>query len=85
MQHNKHPIQGKADQAEVEKKRKEMLKTYYDVFSTEQGKTVLEDLKTRFHNKSPIFDPESARKTDFSLGERNVVLFIDFVLEQAKK
>ena len=84
MQYKEHPKQGKADQAEIEKKRKEMVNLYFDVFSTEQGKTVLEDLRVMFHTKAPIFDEESARKEAFKLGERNVVLFIDFVLEQAK-
>lgn len=83
MQSNEH-IHGKMEAQEIERKRKELFKVYYDVFSTQQGKTVLEDLKKRFHSTHPIFDKESERNTTFMLGERNVILFLDFIMEQAK-
>lgn len=80
-----HIKPGKISEEELQKKRDEIVKIYYEVFSSPMGKTVLEDMKKRFWYDHPIFDKESDRNTAFMLGERNVILFLNYILEQAKK
>jgi hypothetical protein len=54
---------------------KEMKQDYVDVFSSEKGKKVLEDLKRKCFFDKPTFSPDGM-KMAFNEGKRAVVLHI---------
>jgi hypothetical protein len=55
-----------------EKEFKKLIAAYKSVFATENGKIVLRDLAKFCKADTDIFDPDSARKTDFNLGKNAV-------------
>ena len=56
---------------------------YKEVFSTADGKKVLEDLKKRFSYNSSTFVPNSD-ETVYREGQRSVVVLIHSMIEEKK-
>jgi hypothetical protein len=54
-----------------------------ELFSSAEGKKVLEDLETRFSYKSSTFVPNSD-ETIYREGQRSVVVFINNMIEDKK-
>tara|TARA_E500000318_G_C3563886_1_gene214785 strand:+ start:1611 stop:1841 length:231 start_codon:yes stop_codon:yes gene_type:complete len=62
----------------------EQLKVIFkELFSSAEGKKVLEDLETRFSYKSSTFVPNSD-ETIYREGQRSVVVFINNMIEDKK-
>jgi|TARA_S200002703_G_C3696630_1_gene213943 hypothetical protein len=62
-----------------EKDIRAIREAYQLVFNTEDGQTVLEDLKKRFHIHGTVFSTEPT-DTAYREGQRTVVLFIQSML-----
>lgn len=58
------------------------IAAYKDMFSTEKGKRVLNDLSKFCLENFDIFDVNSARKTDFNLGANSVIRHIRWMLKR---
>ncbi len=56
---------------------------YKAVFSTNDGKIVMDDLCKRFHVAGPVFSPDPY-ETAFRDGQRTVVLFFNQMLMDKK-
>ncbi len=56
---------------------------FKELFSSAEGKKVLEDLETRFSYKSSTFVPNSD-ETIYREGQRSVVVFINNMIEDKK-
>ena len=56
---------------------------FKELFSSAEGKKVLEDLETRFSYKSSTFVPKSD-ETIYREGQRSVVVFINNMIEDKK-
>ena len=56
---------------------------FKELFSSAEGKKVLEDLETRFCYKSSTFVPNSD-ETIYREGQRSVVVFINNMIEDKK-
>jgi hypothetical protein len=63
---------------------RDLRATYKQVFSSEDGKKVLEDLEARFGLWRTSFTPNSD-ETAFREGQRDVVLFLHSTLRQQPK
>ena len=60
------------------------LKTYYKVlFSSNDGKIVLDELAKRFHMATPVFSADPY-ETAFRDGQRSVVLFLNQQMQDRK-
>lgn len=57
------------------------LDCYRQVFATDAGIIVLKDLEIRCGLYNCTFDPESAHRSAFNEGQRNVLLYIRRMLE----
>jgi hypothetical protein len=55
---------------------------YHRVFTADDGKAILDDLAAKFGR--PCFDADNARKTDYNLGARAVLDFINRQCEANK-
>lgn len=64
---------------------RKLVSTYQYVFSTPEGKAVLEDLERTHHVHSSTFHPQSEKAIYFAEGERNVVLRIKSLLTRDLK
>lgn len=71
-------------QEQFERVRK-LVSTYQYVFSTPEGKLVLEDLERSHHVHSTTFSPQAEKAIYFAEGERNVVLRIKALLNRDLK
>ena len=58
------------------------IAAYKDMFATEKGKRVLNDLSRFCLENFDIFDAGSARKTDFNLGANSVIRYIRYMLKR---
>jgi len=56
---------------------------FKELFSSTEGKKVLEDLETRFSYRSSTFIPNSD-ETIYREGQRSVVVFINNMIEDKK-
>tara|TARA_Y100000593_G_scaffold91988_1_gene182271 strand:- start:363 stop:551 length:189 start_codon:yes stop_codon:yes gene_type:complete len=58
---------------------------YKLVFNSEDGTTVLDDLKKRFHMTTPTFVAGDSHESAFLEGQRSVVLTIENMIANTKK
>lgn len=56
------------------------VKAFKDTFASDSGKEVLERLSTVCHFKRSMFDEENVALLPFREGQRNVFLFIQYML-----
>ena len=70
--------------AALEKDREGIRLAYREVFATDDGGRVLEDLRSRCHWYSPSFDADPY-VTAFNEGQRATVLFIEQMLKEPPK
>tara|TARA_R100000479_G_C6257732_1_gene154733 strand:- start:119 stop:286 length:168 start_codon:yes stop_codon:yes gene_type:complete len=55
------------------------------VFNSEDGTTVLDDLRKRFHMATPTFVAGDSHESAFLEGQRSVVLTIENMIANTKK
>ena len=60
------------------------IEAYKRVFSTDDGKQVLEDLKTRFHINTMTFVDNNRELSFVHEGQRSVVLYVLHLLKDEK-
>lgn len=58
------------------------IAAFKDMFLTEKGKRVLDNLSKYCLENFDIFDKDSARKTDFNLGANSVIRHIRWMLSR---
>tara|TARA_R100000656_G_C3869107_1_gene111725 strand:- start:291 stop:509 length:219 start_codon:yes stop_codon:yes gene_type:complete len=71
--------------AKPEDKIAQLIKDYKFVFSSDEGKRVLDDLQRRCFYTSSTFVPDNANETFVREGQRSVVLHINNFLNTKDK
>tara|TARA_B110000858_G_scaffold165221_1_gene191762 strand:+ start:2255 stop:2488 length:234 start_codon:yes stop_codon:yes gene_type:complete len=61
------------------------IEAYKRVFATDEGKQVLEDLKSRFHIETMTFVDNNRELSFVHEGQRSVVLYVLHLLKEDKK
>lgn len=70
--------------AVLEQNRETLRLSYREIFLTEEGERVLEDLRTRCHSYAPSFEADPY-VTAYNEGQRSTVLFIEQMLKDPPK
>mgnify|MGYP003114326865 CR=1 FL=1 len=60
----------------------DLKKTYRQLFNTDEGKIVLNDLELRFHILASTYVPGDPHDTSYREGQRSVVLTILRMMEE---
>ena len=60
----------------------DLKKTYRQLFNTDEGKIVLNDLELRFHSLTTTYVPGDPHDTSYREGQRSVVLTILRMMEE---
>ena len=63
-------------QNDSNKKVIELIKSYKIVFSSDEGKKIIEDLEKRCHEFVTTHDKQSATESAFLEGQRSVLIFM---------
>ena len=63
----------------------DLIAAYRLVFGSDDGKTVIDDLRARFHANSPTFVAGDPHESAFLEGQRSVVLTIERMINPDRK
>ena len=72
-------------QNDSNKKVLELIKSYKIVFSSDDGKKVIEDLEKRCHEFVTTHDKQSATESAFLEGQRSILVFIKAMIKNIKE
>jgi len=67
------------------KQLNDLYAAYKLVFNSEDGTTILDDLRKRFHMTTPTFVAGDSHESAFLEGQRSVVLTIENMIANTKK
>ena len=62
-----------------------LIAAYRFVFGSDDGKTVMDDLRARFHMSTPTFVAGDPHESAFLEGQRSVVLTIERMINPDRK
>jgi len=78
-------LSNNSNNRQTPKQLNDLYAAYKLVFNSEDGTTVLDDLKKRFHMTTPTFVAGDSHESAFLEGQRSVVLTIENMIANTKK